>query len=334
MRKLTPASQYCKELLEKYSRTPILTLAKKAIKDEPKLFTSIDQARKLLSTHAGLNGERLRKLTKDKSNYRKIAHNYNPFNIPEAEEENYKPFILPKTSKNILHLQDIHIPYHSTETITHAIKYGKEKKIDTLLLGYDFLDFYQLSRFQKDPRKKNIKYEIDTANELLDIFQKEFPRVKIFWRNGNHDERLEKYLSVKAPELLDMEEFKLQYLLKLGERGITYIEPKRIVKAGKLNILHGDEFYGGGSGGVNPARALFLKANESSICGHFHKTSEHIETTINESTIGSWSIGCACQLHPEYARLNKWNNGFVHIEVYSDGSFHVNNMKLIKNKVV
>lgn len=331
---ITLTTEYCKELLRKFPTTPILTLAKKAYKDEPKLFLNVEQARTYLRRHSGLLGDKIRKKKKDKSLYREKTFNYNPFKLPEAEIEEYDPFILPKECKSILHFQDIHVPYHSMESLTLGIEYGKNKNVDTLLLGFDFIDFYQLSRFQKDPRKKDVKGEIEMANELLDVFQREFPNAKIFWRNGNHDERLEKYLAVKAPELLNMSEFKIETLLRFKERGITHISNKRIVKAGKLNIIHGDEFMGGGSGGANPARALFLKTNENTLCGHFHKTSEHIEKTLSDDVIGCWSIGCATQLHPEYARNNKWNNGFAHILVYDDGHFHINNMKVIKGKLV
>lgn len=333
-RPTTPAGEYCKELLRKYPKTPMLTLAKKAIADSPSMFVSIDAARSMLTRWSGLSGDIARKATKDKSLYREKTYNFNPFKLPEAEEEDYKIFVLPKECTSILHLQDVHIPYHSLETLSKAIEYGKTKNVNTLLLGYDFLDFYQLSRFQKDPRAKDVKYEIQLANEVLDVFQREFPNAKIYWRNGNHDERLEKYLAVKAPELLNMEVFQLKNLLRFEERGIIFIENKRIVKAGKLNIIHGHEFMGGGSGTINPARALFLKTGENTLCGHFHKTSENIEKTIGDNMIGCWSLGCATQLHPEYARLNRWNNGFAHIYVYEDGHFHVNNMKVIKGQVM
>lgn len=327
-------SEYCKQLLENFPKAPILTLAKKAYKDSPMLFRNVENARSYLRTLTGTNGNSGRKSLTDKTCIREIENNYNPFVIPDPEKEDYDQFIFPPECNNILHIQDVHIPYHSIESLTLAIKYGKEQKVNTLLLGYDFLDFYQMSRFEKDPRKKNTKYELTIANQLLDVFQKEFPNARFFWRNGNHDERLQRYLVVKAPELLDIQEYHLKNLLHLEERGITYIESKRIVKAGKLNIIHGDEFIGGSSGGVNPARGLFLKTGENTLCGHFHKTSEHTERTIGDSVVGCWSMGCCTQLHPEYARLNKWNNGFAHIIVYKDGNFQLNNKKVIKGQTV
>ena len=41
------------------------------------------------------------------------------------------------------------------------------------------------------------------------------PDQAIFFMVGNHEERLEKYMRVKAPELLDCEAFKIEELLDL-----------------------------------------------------------------------------------------------------------------------
>ena len=64
---------------------------------------------------------------------------------------------------------------------------------------------------------------------------------------------------------------------------------------------------------MNPARGLYLKAGESTLCGHSHKTSEHVESTISGDVFVTYSVGSCCGLHPDYAILNKWNNGFCNI---------------------
>ena len=43
--KKSVATEYCRELLQQFPQTPILTLAKKAYKDNPLLFLNIEQAR-------------------------------------------------------------------------------------------------------------------------------------------------------------------------------------------------------------------------------------------------------------------------------------------------
>lgn len=321
------------EIIKKFPKTPTLTLAKKLVKDNPGIYRDVEHARSCINTSRGTNGNTIRRKSSDKSLYGTSPGKYVPF-LPDAEPDNWQPFHLPKANDNILHLQDLHVPYHSKETLELAVQYGIGKKINTLLIGYDFIDFYQCSRFEKDPRKRSIKYEIDTANQILDYLQHKFPKAKVFWRNGNHDERLMRYLRVKAPELLDLEVLQISELLHFAKRGITMIPDKQIVYAGNLAIIHGHEYQGGTPSAVNPARGLYVKSNANSLCGHSHKTSEHTDPNINGDVSTTYSVGCCCGLHPEYAALTKWNHGFAHILVYPDGHFHVNNMKVINGKIV
>jgi hypothetical protein len=48
-----------------------------------------------------------------------------------------------------------------------------------------------------------------------------------------------------------------------------------------------------------------------------------------------FSIGCLCQLTPKYRPFayTKWNHGFAIVEIDGDGSFEVNNYRIIKGKV-
>jgi hypothetical protein len=146
-------------------------------------------------------------------------------------------------------------------------------------------------------------------------------------------ERWERWLYVKAPEIFDDPEFKLDVRLRLGELKIDHVKDKRIIKIGKLSVLHGHEMFGG-SGGVNPARSTFLKTMASVIVGHYHKTSSHVETAMNGEVISVHSVGCLCGLSPLYAPINKHNLGFAYVEMdIKTGDYHIENLKVIKGKV-
>jgi hypothetical protein len=158
-----------------------------------------------------------------------------------------------------------------------------------------------------------------------------FPRV--IWKYGNHDERYENYLLTKAPELLDVEGVSLPSLLKLSEMGVEVITGKRPIYAGALTLLHGHELNGGISAPVNIARGLFLRAKACAIQGHNHQTSEHSEVDVRRKLVTTWSLGCLCQLHPEYARFNKWNHGFAFLNV--DGKdFEIRNRRILDGEVL
>ncbi len=84
----------------------------------------------------------------------------NPLDLPPSQEAHYKPFKLPINHNNILLLSDIHVPYHNIQALTLALKYGLENEVNTILLNGDVIDFYAISRFEKDPRKRNFGHEV------------------------------------------------------------------------------------------------------------------------------------------------------------------------------
>ena len=97
-------------------------------------------------------------------------------------------------------------------------------------------------------------------------------------------------------------------------------------------MIHGNEYKGGG--GINVARTLWLRAGDNVIAGDKHKTQSGLKTNIDKSIVGTWSVGCLCELNPEYLTFNEWNLGFAHIEVFSDGNFTVHNKQIINGRVL
>ncbi len=93
----------------------------------------------------------------------------NPLDLPPSQESNYQPFKLPINHNNILLLSDIHVPYHNIQALTLALKYGLENDVNTILLNGDVIDFYAISRFEKDPRKRNFGHEVLMTRQFLQI---------------------------------------------------------------------------------------------------------------------------------------------------------------------
>jgi hypothetical protein len=211
------------------------------------------------------------------------------------------------------------------------MEWGIAHKPDAVLLNGDTLDFYAISDHEKDPRKVRWHEELEAGRTLLRMVRKAFPNVPVYFKEGNHEYRMERHLMKHAPVLIGMSEFELPTLMRMGEVGVEYIRNKRLIYAGELTIGHGDEWRG--SGGVNPARWAGLKAKESILIGHFHRTSEHIDRTIRGSVRGYWSMGCLCELQPAYLPYNDWSHGFALVHLSPDGSFEVDNRKIIKGEV-
>ena len=306
---------------------PTLKAARILYKENDLTFKDVEDARSSLRQIEGKNGNRV------------IVHSSapledrprNPYNLPQSDEDAYLPYKI-SGHKRIAVFSDIHLPYHSVSCITAALDFCKKEKPDALLLNGDTIDAHRLSRFIKDPKKRNFALELDTFKQLFEIFEKEL-KCKIYFKIGNHEERYEHFLYEKAGELVGIEEFTFENIIKARARGIEIIGDKRPMQIGGLWGIHGHEYVGGISAPVNPARGLFLKSKVSCFQGHNHQTSEHTEPTLSGKMVTTWSLGCMSELHPQYMPLNKWNHGFAMIDVDGE-NFEFKNKRIFNGKIL
>lgn len=249
----------------------------------------------------------------------------------------------PKYTKNITEVEfflcDLHIPYHDPVACGIAYREMLDLQPDRIYIGGDLLDFHKISYFNKDPEAMDMADEIDKAKDFLWQLQEDFPEAKITLEGGNHvSGRWENYMcgtNVKGVEgvdidsILGLDEFNISYVSALEEKQMT----GRFPKHGKLFHLHGDEarvhF-----GGVNIARTMFLRLRYNAIFGHFHKTQEYYDKDVADNVMACWSVGCLCNLTPAFRPVNDWNHGFAIVYYHEDGTFSVENKKIIEGMVV
>ena len=313
------------EYLKKFPNLPTRTLATKIYNENKELFKTYDNIREIIKYYRGKSGEKSRSKLGNKSF---VDVKVKSHIMPESHTKHVDVWKLPKANKKVLILSDIHIPYHDVEAIKVALNEGKQQGIDTIYLNGDILDFFMLSFHEKNPKNRpSLKNEIDMAREFFAYLRQEFPNVTIYFKPGNHEYRLERYLYIKAPELLDCEEFKLDILLGLAEFQIIYIHKRTKTYFGHLLIEHGDRMRG--NGGVNPARSLYMRYKRHVLAGHFHRKSEHVEKIYDGSLVTSFSTGCLCELEPEYFEVNNHSHGMSIVEMDGD-NFKVKNY-LIEN---
>lgn len=311
---------------------PTRKLAKIMYNENKLRFTSLDAARNCLSRIEG------KMASKNGSNI-KVTHPAperprNPYNLPKSYAEKKEPFVLPKVCNNILLISDLHIPYHDVEAITIALDYGKKNKINTIFINGDLIDNAQVSKFEKDLRKRSVKEEFDATKQFLVELRKAFPRASIYWLKGNHCERWEKWLMQKVHEIWDDPYFHLEERLRLNEQRIQILDGDVLVKAGKLSITHGHHIFKGIFSPVSPARGAYMKAKQSIIVGHLHRASHHPEINLDGEVVSCWSTGCLCELRPTYSPLvSNSQHGFAHITVENDGKYYVKNYQIIKGQI-
>lgn len=319
-----------KSALKQFPTASTRALARIVYNDNKELFT-LEKARDLIMYYRGAKGKRLNKSLADKSFVRKKT-NEDPFEfIPKSYAMRRDTWHLPTSIKNVAVWGDLHIPYHESDAVKAAIKLAKDDKVDAIFLNGDVLDFFGLSFHEKNPKNRpRISEELESARQFLKGLRKHFPNIPIYWIDGNHEHRLERYLAVKAPELLDTSEFQIATLLRMAEYGITYLGFRTKCYFGKLLVEHGDRLKG--TGGVNPARSARLKYKRSVLVNHFHKLSVDSGKQYDGDVMTCWSNGCLCELEPEYMEVNEHVHGVCHVQMNGD-NYRVRQYQIINGKV-
>lgn len=171
--------------------------------------------------------------------------------------------------KTALIIPDCHVPYHDKKAVKllkKVISYLRPQLSELVILG-DFVDFYKVSQYPKDPRvSMTLLDEIEEANELLDYFDQELPRCKKVYLEGNHEKRLESYLICSAPALFGVTE--LRYLLKLNLRPLWSFQgygPRQAHRILGSNLIarHAPP--------ATTARLAAQKSSASLVYGHIHR---------------------------------------------------------------
>lgn len=322
------------EYLEKFPESPSKGLARKIFFEHP-TFSSYEAVYGRVRYYRGQLGKVARNHLKDKSFQKELKTEFTMKEkfLPESHMSERDTFTFATGTKVLGIIGDVHIPYQDNASINAAFTKMEEEKIDALLINGDLLDFYQLSFHEKDPRKVHFKNEIEAGRQFLEYCRFRFPNIPIYFIPGNHENRFERYLRIKAAELLEMDEFRLDVLLHVAEYGVQFIPFRSKVVFGNFLIEHGDKIPG--AGGVVPARTALMRLKTNCLINHFHKTSsssQRVYGTGDSSIIRGYSIGCLCELAPEYLEINEWNHGAAILK--KEGNIVVVNNFKIENGVV
>jgi predicted phosphodiesterase len=231
------------------------------------------------------------------------------------------------------YLADPHAPYHDEEAYSVAMAFQRVfQPHHTWLLG-DFLDFYQLSRFDKNPRRAlELQQDIDAARVLMARVREATPNGRITLVKGNHEDRLRRYLWTKAAELSGLRALDVPTLLGLKDLNVEYVESGQ-VRVADLIIKHGT-LVRARSGYT--ATGELDKAGLSGVSGHTHRLGQVCRRTEAGST--TWiEAGCLCDINPEYLMGNTadWQHGLAYGYMERSGNRFVNHtLPIVNGRVI
>lgn len=175
-----------------------------------------------------------------------------------------------KNLQSILIIPDTHVPYHDKRAFNLVYKVAKALKPYHLIIGGDFIDNYSVSSHSKDPnRAYKLKEEVDeTITELKRL--KDLGAKNNVFIAGNHEDRMERYLMDKAPELYNV--ISTEKILQLAVIGFKYVPYKNHYTLGKLNITHDT-----GKAGRNAHYKALDDFQHNVVINHTHRLGYAVE---------------------------------------------------------
>lgn len=230
----------------------------------------------------------------------------------------------------ILVVGDLQYPYYDEKVWKAVLRFGRALGPTGIVLNGDIHDFYDLSRFDKNPaRVGHLADEIQGMQDvILSPIVKIAPKAWRVFNEGNHEKRLQKYLWHHAPAVSQLKGLDVPGVLGLKSFGISYRQESNPVQAGSLLILHGHLIRK--HSGMT-ARAHFERYGSSLLHGHSHRWGTYSVTNwtgVHEAS----EHGCLCDLTPEYEPHPNWQQGFAVVHVFEDRTFHAQVVKIIDRK--
>ena len=218
-------------------------------------------------------------------------------------------------NERVLGLFDIHIPYQDDAAVEAALAYADEYKPTMIIIGGDLLDFYQCSSFTRKPENKDTQSELKQCHSFLVDLRKRFPSARMIFKEGNHEDRFERYVLQNAREIYSLVNDLIIQKLDLPGLNIEY--KKEFFRIGKLWWLHGHERPTGGDPEYI-CNVVFKYVLDHFICGHHHRPQDKIFRRIDGGTYFGGACGYLAGAM-DYAPINKWNQGIVTVDYSTNG---------------
>lgn len=325
--------EIAEELIRKFPETSSLSLARKIYNENFPLFQNVEDARRTIRSVRKASGYKQRK-----SGSQELADIYTGakvrYNLPATWAPQKETFHIPSGFKNIGIVSDAQVPFHDETALKIAVQFLKDQKIDCLLINGDWVDFYGLSYFQKDPRARHFGEEKEQVIESLGWLRQQFSCPIYYNLDANHERRFERFWMQRAPELADEEFTSLDEFLFLPKLKIIPIKDYYKIMIGKLNVLHGDTLFRGTQSPASAARTVWMKVKKSCIASHCHWPNSYSDKNIDEEISVCWTTGCLMNLHVSYNKHgNKYMHGFARVEMLNGGNFRVHNYLIDQNQV-
>lgn len=221
---------------------------------------------------------------------------------------------------------DEHFPYQDEDARLLAMMIAEAFDPEVRIAGSDGVDFYSLSKFDKNPmRKKTLDYEVEAWTRGQLAWQDAAPNAVAVFLIGNHEFRLQRYLW-RHEEIAELKALQIPNFLGLDRLGIVYDKSlhelaNREIQFDNLLIKHGSLVRKhSGYSARGELEKEFYQTNI--ITGHTHRGGVTYATTRNGVVQGVEGF-CLCRLDPPYVDQPNWQQGIVLAETFADNTVEI-----------
>ena len=291
-------------------------IARELVEQFPSLFNDVESARSTVRVVTGSHGKRHRDEIID---IEKTKFFYNGFETWAKENLNteLRPWdeafqMAPFKKLNVI--ADLHSIHLDHKVFEKFLTETTDK--EAILVNGDLLDSEALSRHLKGHNVIEYERELEICQTILKGLKHEFTHV--YFKSGNHDFWLERYLLTNAREIFKLLGLELSSLLKLNEIGVHYIHNLKYIQYGDLDIVHGHEF-GGFGGGKFPSVSVLDKwqtfkgkYDVKVLASHSHRNDHTISRRSKDGKFGeAWVTPAMCRKSASYNPYAGWDNGWA-----------------------
>lgn len=210
-------------------------------------------------------------------------------------------------------ISDVHVPSHDKRKVKQMMDRVRHRKPAVIHALGDIMDCYAISKHRRDPdRRVEFHEEVEQAREFFEELREAAGDAKIIYTEGNHEERLRKYIVDGAIELHKLSAVTIPGLLDLKSLDVAWQPASKPYRMVGWWFVHGDVVrkHGGYS-----ARAKAEQIGANTIMGHTHRLAVVGVTNWSHSYLGVEN-GCLCSLEVEYIQGRpNWQQGFTILEV-------------------
>jgi hypothetical protein len=212
---------------------------------------------------------------------------------------------------------DEHFPFQDEKAREVALKIVRDFNPDVMPAGSDGLDFYRLSKFDRDPsrmKSETMQTEFDMWSRGQREWKDAAPNAKRQWIPGNHEFRFQRELW--KTEFSSLRALEFGNVLELEKLGIDST-PVDEIDLGALLIRHGEIVR---ANSAYSARGELEKQRFqiSTLTGHTHRGGMFMTTGRGRTLFGVEGF-CLCKLDPWYGTgPYDWQQGIVLVTIHLD----------------